>query len=1107
MNIKKRVLVMTLSLLGAVATFAQSYMKLSNVTVKKAMTELRQKSGYSFVYEQSDLDTRRKISIAANSPQEAINQILQGQNVNYEIRGKNVVISKAQSQPSNNKTTTAKQRVHGTITDNQGNPVIGATIKEHGTGNGTTSDLNGNFELSVGYGAILDVSYVGFQPQTIPAGNGQHLDIRMNEDNNMLEDVVVVGYGTQKKINLTGAVSAVKGDDIARRPVANTSVLLQGQIPGLRINQDTGQPGEEGVTMRVRGQGTYSSAGSDPMVLINGVPGSISSLDPSVIESVSVLKDAASAAIYGARAANGVILITTKQGTAGKTHLSYHGNIGFHSASRLYDNVTNSVEYMELANLAWKNSGKGKSYTQEQIDLYRNNPNTIEYPSFDWQGYMFRTAAVQTHNVTMSGGNDAVMYNVALNYVDQPGVMKGFDFEKYNATINLTANVNKHIRFGTYTSLGYKMIDQPRQGQADSYLSTLSQPPMMMPWLPDDGTGITRWSYKAYSVDGHNKNMPAIVAEKVLNRQRNFDLNSQMWLEVNLLKGLTWFTKGAARLVSGKTKDWRGADVPVYYYHTGEKGSNLDKGGNGLNVNDNRRFYTNFYTYLKYDLSLAANSHNFSLMVGYNQESEKYETLSAYRKEYPFELQVIDAGGKENWTNGGSEEEWAIQSLFGRLNYNFMNRYLFEANMRYDGTSRIASENRWGVFPSFSLGWRVTEEPFFKKMNASWLDNLKIRASWGQLGNQNIGLYPYQALIDKVTDYPFGYTASDVISAYQQTAYANRNIKWETTTVTDLGFEFQLFKNLNVTLDLYNKETKDILRTSQVSATLGLSAPYINDGTVRNRGVELDIKYSNAVKDGFFRGLHYNVGAYFDHSKNKLIKFGADEIHTSYILSEGLPYREYYMLECIGVFADQAEIDASPKQFNDKTLPGDLKYRDVNQDGIIDNEDKRTFSGHFPNLEYALHLGANWKGFDFSFIGQGVSGIKHYTTGWGVVPFQQGSSPNKEYVANMWTEDNPYNAKHPRIYYGDLGGSKNTRANSYFLKDASFFRVKNITLGYTLPRNLTSKLYMSKVRVYFSGDNMFLITPYKGLDPEREDGDDAHYPQNKIYSFGINVEF
>ncbi len=940
------------------------------------------------------------------------------------------------------------------------------------------------------------------------------MNIVLKEDAQKLDEVVVVGFGTQKKVNLTGSVSAVTGDDISKRPVANAAILLQGQIPGLRVNQGLGQPGGEGTSFRIRGQGTFSSAGSDPLILINGVPGSMTNLDPSVIESVSVLKDAASAAIYGARAANGVILVTTKQGAVGdKVHISYHGNVGLHTPTKLYDRVTNSVEYMELANLAWKNSGTGKQYTQDQINLYRNNVGDPQYPNFDWQDYMFRTAVVQTHNLSMAGSTEKTTYNVALNFVDQPGTMRGFKYRKYNATIDLTACITNFIKVGTYANLMYGETEQPRQGQNDAFLSTLSQAPTYMPWLPDDGTGIRRWTSSAYSFESHNKNMPAIIGDNAMKRDNNFDINAQLWLEINLAKGLTWYTKGAARLQSNKSKDWRGSTTYTYDYHTGERSSELDKGGLGLSVGDGRRFYTNLYSYLKYDLSLVDNAHNFSLMVGYNQESEKYETLNAYRKDFAFDLPVLNAGGTADWSNSGGEEEWAIQSLFGRFNYDFKERYLFEANMRYDGTSRISDENRWGVFPSFSVAWRATEEEFIKNLNLNWLNNFKLRGSWGQLGNQNIGLYPYQAMISGVDDYPFTKTSDGVIIGYQQTAYANRNIKWETTTITDIGFDLQVFDGLSVTFDWYKKTTDDILRSSQVSSLLGLSAPTVNNGSVENKGIEVALNYANMVKGGTFRGFRYNAGVYFDRSRNKLTEFGAEEIGSYSIKREGLPYDEYYMLECIGVFADQAEINASPKQFNDNTQPGDLKYKDISgpdgkPDGVIDNYDRRTFSGRFPGFEYGINASATWKGFDLSLIGQGVADKKYYTTDWGVQPFMQGSSPNKDYIKHMWTEENPYGAKHPKLYWQDMGGGKNTRPNSYYLKDASFFRLKNLTLGYTLPRVWTEKANISKVRIYFSGDNLLTLTPYKGLDPERNgDGRDAIYPQNRIYSFGLNVEF
>jgi tonB-linked outer membrane protein, susC/ragA family len=1004
-------------------------------------------------------------------------------------------------------------KVSGVVTDEAGEPLIGVSVLVKGTTLGNITDLNGRFSLDVPEGSILEISYIGYKTQSIKAQR-EPMNIVLKEDAQKLDEVVVVGFGTQKKVNLTGSVSAVTGDDISKRPVANAAILLQGQIPGLRVNQGLGQPGGEGTSFRIRGQGTFSSAGSDPLILINGVPGSMTNLDPSVIESVSVLKDAASAAIYGARAANGVILVTTKQGAVGdKVHISYHGNVGLHTPTKLYDRVTNSVEYMELANLAWKNSRTGKQYTQDQINLYRNNVGDPQYPNFDWQDYMFRTAVVQTHNLSMAGSTEKTTYNVALNFVDQPGTMRGFKYRKYNATIDLTARITNFIKVGTYANLMYGETEQPRQGQNDAFLSTLSQAPTYMPWLPDDGTGIRRWTSSAYSFESHNKNMPAIIGDNAMKRDNNFDINAQLWLEINLAKGLTWYTKGAARLQSNKSKDWRGSTTYTYDYHTGERSSELDKGGLGLSVGDGRRFYTNLYSYLKYDLSLVDNAHNFSLMVGYNQESEKYETLNAYRKDFAFDLPVLNAGGTADWSNSGGEEEWAIQSLFGRFNYDFKERYLFEANMRYDGTSRISDENRWGVFPSFSVAWRATEEEFIKNLNLNWLNNFKLRGSWGQLGNQNIGLYPYQAMISGVDDYPFTKTSDGVIIGYQQTAYANRNIKWETTTITDIGFDLQVFDGLSVTFDWYKKTTDDILRSSQVSSLLGLSAPTVNNGSVENKGIEVALNYANMVKGGTFRGFRYNAGVYFDRSRNKLTEFGAEEIGSYSIKREGLPYDEYYMLECIGVFADQAEINASPKQFNDNTQPGDLKYKDISgpdgkPDGVIDNYDRRTFSGRFPGFEYGINASATWKGFDLSLIGQGVADKKYYTTDWGVQPFMQGSSPNKDYIKHMWTEENPYGAKHPKLYWQDMGGGKNTRPNSYYLKDASFFRLKNLTLGYTLPRVWTEKANISKVRIYFSGDNLLTLTPYKGLDPERNgDGRDAIYPQNRIYSFGLNVEF
>ncbi|WP_195375530.1 MULTISPECIES: TonB-dependent receptor [Parabacteroides] len=1104
------------------STYAAEHMlslNLKNATIREAIESIKSQSEFSFSLDVKDLNLDEKVSVSMDN--KSINEVLavlfNGRNVRYEINDRHIVITRVGQTGPVAGVQQQTKKVTGTILDPNNEPIIGANVVVRGTTIGTVTDVDGKFELDVPTGATLQVSYIGYIEQDIAVGNKSILSVIMKEDSQALDEVVVVGFGTQKKLNLTGAVAAVSGEEMTKRPVVNPSTMLQGQIPGVRVTQGLGQPGSESVSIRVRGQGTFSSAGSDPLILINGVPGDLNSLDPSVIESVSVLKDAASASIYGARAANGVILVTTKQGAGDqKTKIAYHGNLGIHTPTRMFDLVTNSAEYMELANLAKTNSGLGDKYPQEEIDKYRaSNGADPQYPSFDWIDYMFNPALVQNHNLSLAGSSEKSTYNVSLNYVNQEGTLRGFNYRKYNMTIDLTSQVTSWMRVGTYASMMHGNKMQTRQSQDDALLSTLSQAPTYMPWLPDDGSGVTRWTNSAYDYESHNKNMPGIIGTGTNKPNLDFDINAQIWAEIKLYKGLTWYTKGAARLYSNKWKDWRGKPEPLYMYHTGEEKGQLDKGGIGLEEEDERLFYTNLYTYLKYDYTSPNKDHSFSVMAGYSQEDEKYQSIKAYRRDYPFDLPTLDAGGKTGMTNGGdsdkgSEREWALMSGFARINYNYKDRYLAEVNARYDGSSRIAKDGRWGLFPSFSLGWRLTEEEFIKNADLSWLSNAKVRGSWGQLGNQNIGYYPYQAMIAGVDAYPFDKKNESL--AYSQKVYANQNIKWETTTITDIGADFQFLHRLNVTFDWYNKVTKDILRGSQVSYLLGLDAPTVNNGTLENKGIELAVNWNDVIQSGTFKGLEYNVGFYVDRSRNKLIDFGDVEYKNHGILQEGLPYGQYYMLECIGVFADENEVKDSPKQFTDDTKPGDLKYRDVDGNGKIDNNDRVAMDGRFPGFEYSVNASASWKGFDISLLGQGVADKKYYITDWGVVPFRQGSAPTRDYLAGMWTPENPNGAKHPKLYWDNLGGGKNTRDNTYFLRDASYFRLKNLTVGYTIPKQFTDKINMSRLRVYFSADNLVTFTKFDGLDPERSnsdsgDGRAAQYPQNRIVSFGLNVEF
>lgn len=1103
---KKALLTMTALLCLNAGIFAQSVsLNLGNVSVKEAMNKVKDTSGYSFVYSKGDIDTGKKVSVKAQQLDEAIRQILDGQNVTYEIKGKNIIIKRitAGRQKGNSR------KVSGVVKDSQGEPIIGANVVVQGDEiHGVVTDMNGQFSLEVPDNGSFEVSYIGYVAQSVPVKNKSNFIISLSEDTEVLDEVVVVGFGTQKKANLTGAVTAVSGKDISKRPVANASTMLQGQVPGLRVVQGSGQPGAEGVSLKVRGVGTFSGSGASPLVIINGIPGSLENIDPSMIESVSVLKDAASSAIYGARAANGVIMVTTKQGadSDGKVNIGYHGNFAVHTPTKMYDLVTDSPTYMRLFNLAKTNSGLSGLYPDSEIEKYEKSNGDPNYPSFDWLDYMFNPAFVQNHNLSLAGTTNKTTYNMSLNYIDQDGTLKSFNYKKYNLTLDLTTQATQWMKVGFYANMMKGDRSYNGISTGDAMLSSMSQAPTYSPWMPDDGSGIRRWTHKAYSYELNNKNMAAIIGEGLRHHTDNTtDINTQLWMEINLAKGLSWYTKGAVRQNNQRSEYWIGGSVPLYNFHTGAVSDN--QGDPGFEVNEYRTFYTNLYTYLKYDFTSSNQAHKATAMAGYSQETNEYKTLGAYRRDYPFDLPTIDAGlGAPNWSNSGKTEEWALMSGFFRLNYSFKDRYLLEANARYDGSSRLSPDGRWGLFPSFSGAWRLTEEGFVKKLNWSWLTNAKIRGSWGKLGNQEIGLYPYQAMINKVTSYSFD--KSNISSAYFQTAYVNRDIKWEETTIADVGVDLQLWNRLNLTFDWYRKETDGILRGSQISGLLGMTAPTINDGTMQDKGIELAATWSDVIKQGAMRGLNYTISGYFERSRNQLTHFGVEEISGNVIRREGLPYESYYMLDCIGVFATQEEIDNAPKQFNDNTLPGDLRYRDANNDGVINYDDRVVIDGKYPGFEYGFNVNASWKGFDFSLMTQGVGNKKWYVNGWGVQPFRQGSAPTKDYVNGMWTEENPYNAEHPRLYLEDMGGSKNTRNNSYFLQNASYFRIKNLTLGYTLPAAITRKFAVQRLRVYFSGDNLFTFTSFKGLDPERPgDGIGTSYPQNKICSVGINVDF
>ncbi|GAB3911790.1 TonB-dependent receptor [Larkinella knui] len=987
--------------------------------------------------------------------------------------------------------------VSGTVSDSTGTTLPGVSILIEGPGNrGTTTNGDGKYTLEVNSTATLVFSYIGYSPQRVSVTNRSVINVRMVPTESNLDEVVVVGYGTQKKVNLTGAVATVSGVELVKRPTPNIQNLLQGRVPGLDVVQGTGQPGRDNANISIRGLGSFG-ASSAPLVLIDGVIGSITNLSPDDVADVSVLKDAASAAIYGARAANGVILVTTKKGKKGQNTLEYSTSYGQSEATRLPDLVYNSAQYMELRNQAHIRVGQPAFYTQAQIDAYRNATDRTKYPNFNWMDYAFRKAPIVNHHLGFSGGSDKSTFNISFNYLNQKGVLEKNDYSRYNALFDYTSQLHKRVMVGTNVNFSYQNITEPWQTNDGLVLIVYHSAPTFGPYLPDGSGRISNTAYQGESVG--QRSYPSVVNNGA-QYTKNYNVNAQAYANVDVMKGLQWQLKGAFTYFN---QDYRNHQfgVPTYYYQPNDKGEyvyvdNSSPSYLGVNQQFSQSLTKTFYTTLNYDTKIGTN-HGITALVGYEQQNNTSPSLSGARRNFPNNTLIeLNAGSAQGQSTGGTTTEWALQSVFGRINYNFREKYLLEANARYDGTSRVSEANRWGLFSAVSAGWRVSEEDFLKN-KVSWLSNLKLRASLGTLGNQEIGNYPYQDILG-LTSYPFG---TSLNQAAQLNRLTDKNLQWEKTKVTDIGLDVDLFNGkLGATVDWYKKETSGILAVRQdVPASVGLGAPTTNAGAMVNKGWEVELRHQNRVGD-----FSYGANVLFSAYRNKVTRVLAP---NRGVFEVGLPYNSIFIYEWIGIFQSQDEINASPKQPNSGNVrPGDLKIKDQDGNGTVGPEDRISINP-FPNYTYSFGLNAGWKGFNLTAFFQGVQGRKLYVTGWGIEPFGQGAPPPTKYL-NAWTPEN-HSTTVPAVYldrvsYPGVQGYPST----YFLQDASYLRLKNVYLSYTLPRKLLDRLHTRGLIVYFSADNLLTFTKYEGSDPERASGGNfAQFPQLRILTGGLNIKF
>lgn len=1076
----------------------------NNLPLKEFINEIERQTDYLFMYSEKEIDLQEQIQVnAKNKPvSQVLEEAFDNSPIKYNFNEGYISLRKAEKGSINQD----KRKISGTVKDPGGEPVIGANVVVKGTTNGTITDVGGKFSLEVSNNAILLVSYIGYNLMEIKVGKDASLHITLHENTQALEEVVVVGYGTQKKVNLTGSVASVSGETLTERPTANVASLLQGQIPGLQVTQNTGQPGSEGTSMQLRGMGTFSSAGTGPMVLVDGVAGSLSALSPNEIESISVLKDAASAAIYGARAANGVILVTTKSGKKGKMQVSYHVNTGWQSATILPDLITSSVEYMEMYNTMADHVPGKRKYSEDYIDLYRDpNRDKTLYPDYDWIDESFKTGFTHNHSLTASGGSDKVLYNVNFSYLNQDGILSGHGYERFTGRSNIEAQVHEKVKLGAKIAFFNGNVEAPAFQNDAALLQIVQQRPMYMPYLPD---GSGRYTYTDIPINQGgefvNRN-PVYIANETSNNTEKWRWDAQAYLDVELLKKenltLAWNSKAALSYSDSFSKYREPNDGAGYYYHKLEGQNDYTIGStfepttaSGVKDSYSKDKTITLFTTLNYNQTIG--KHDIGVLLGYNQESFKSRSLNAHRRWFPaYSIEELDGGSPLDQTLGGNSSEWGLASFFGRLNYAYDNKYLFEANFRYDGTSRIYKDSRWGVFPSFSAAWRLSEEHFIKD-NLSWLDNLKIRGSWGKLGNQAIGNYAYHDVYESSNIVLDG----EMVQAMNQNKLTDKTLEWEETAITDIGVDLSVWKNrFYMTFDWYNKITSGILNEAPIPASVGLSAPTVNYGKLRNRGVEFQVGHQNKVGD-----FTYGVSFMATFNKNKVLELRAPT-YGSYINEVGLPYGEHYLYEWIGLFQSEEEISNSAKHPY-KVLPGDLKLKDQNDDGVIDGKDRIVVSGKHPKMLYSFNLNLGYKNFDLTAFFQGVSGRKIFTNQYVIEPFSQGGPPTVEF-RDAWTPENT-DTNVPAIYSGFTYYKSNQIRSTYFLRDASYLRLKNLQVGYNFSPSLINKIGLQALRLYFSGENLFTITDYPHMDPERSgDGRHAVYPQLKTLSIGLDVKF
>ena len=1100
-------------------------LKVQNANVSQVLDEIEAKTDYMFIYQLDVYDFNKMISLnVKNEPIKKVLDIIFENKLEYEVIDNKVLLKAKEKIPTKENTIleeieVQKRTINGNVSDSEGNPLPGAAIQEVGTQNGTTTDFDGNFSIEIeNDNAELQFSFIGFKSQTVNVGSSDTINVTLLADASSLDEIVVTGYGTQLLRNITGSVSTIDSEVIENRSLTSAGAALSGTTAGVFVSQNSGEAGQDEISIRIRGVSTLNN--SAPLVIIDGIEGDINLLNPNDIESISILKDAASGAIYGSRASNGVVVVKTKRGSRNQAaQFQYSGTFGSSSAVKLPDVNYDPVYNMNFKNLARTNFGGEPIYTPAQIAEAGSQTTWWRDPMND----LIQTAPVNVHDLSVTGGSENINYRVALGILDQESIAAGGNyFDRHNVRINLDASPTDKFDIGTTISLSRSSQEGTQQAlnssnlQGPQALGVQLQNTLGPIYNADGEYAMISPTFAGFNVGpgtGRNNNYGYVNGDYYNIDQTINNVLLNAYIAYKPIENLTLKATGAVRnrstfnnIFNKKVRNFF-PDGTSYFAPDSDRNRS----------NESIEFFTETY-FVTADYNVDIGEGNLKALVGYSQEENSIKNFRASRDGHLTDgIQVLDAGQPTNQLNSGSETGFAVQSLFARVNYNYKGKYLLEANVRQDGSSRFLND-KWGTFPSFSAGWILSEESFLNSSNT--IDYLKVRGSWGKLGNSNIPNFAFAKALSLTEGYSFG---GVIVPGVGQSSLGNENLSWEKTTTTNFGVNLVLKNGLGIDFDLFQRQTDDILFNLPVNVLTGFTSQFTNAASMETNGWELALNYNKN-----FGELNLQVGANISNAQNLVTDLNpniaggeTDRIFLSNgaILGEGYRPGAFWGFESDGIFNDEAELNSAPDHSLMGSEVGDVKFVDLDGDGAITLEDRTDIGVDVPEITYGFNIFAGYKNWDLAAIFQGIGSASFQGTFELFKPDAGGYN-----TANLW-EDNwtPQNtdAMMPRVWAGQAASPSDVYPSDFFIWDRAYLRLKNLQVGYTF--NLES-IKIDSVRAFFNGTNLWTSTDFPLIDPEIRTGVGANdlygsgqeaqagrapymFPQLRVLSFGIQAKF